>query len=62
MTNNSNDLKLISADKSITITDLDISANLFEKIPQEVLSLPNLTTLDIRNNNFENVSQIVYII
>lgn len=62
MTNNSNDLKLISADKSITITDLDISSNLFEKIPQEVLSLPNLTTLDIRNNNFENVSQIMYII
>ena len=57
LTENSDELLTILM-KNPEITELDISNNNLSKLPIEITFLTCLSVLDIRNNNFVNVSII----
>lgn len=58
-TENSDELLTILM-KNPEITELDISNNNLTKLPIEITFLTCLSVLDIRNNNFTNVSSFPY--
>ena len=57
LTENSDELLTILM-KNPEITELDISNNNLSKLPIKITFLTYLSVLDIRNNNFVNVSII----